>query len=56
MDRHDAQDHSGMDDVVFETSANTSTLKSRSKKTLESEAHVGASCGVSGYWMLILIH
>ncbi|KAG2737051.1 hypothetical protein P692DRAFT_20823939, partial [Suillus brevipes Sb2] len=32
-----------MDDVVFETSANTSTLKSRSKKTLESEAHRDAS-------------
>jgi hypothetical protein len=31
-------------------------VKSRSKGTLESEAHVGASCGESGYLMLILIH
>jgi hypothetical protein len=31
-------------------------MKSGSKGTLESEVHVGASCGVSGYMMLILIH
>jgi len=70
MDRHDAQGYSDMEDVVFEPSANTSTkgvrypknattnnnMKSRSKGTLEAEVHVGASCGVSRYMMIILIH
>jgi hypothetical protein len=31
-------------------------MKSGSKGTLESEVNMGASCGVSGYMMLILIH